>query len=157
MTEPKPIQWILTCTVGLPYSGKTTWALDQGQPIVCPDAVRISLHGTRYNHHAEPMVWTITDYMILALFNAGHDKVILDSTCNTAARREERLIMATNGGYLVNFEYFKTSANVCMDRARFAKDLDIIPIIVNMEAERDWNLEDQETTIGDDTPRKKSH
>ncbi len=30
----------LILTVGLPRSGKTTWALEQGWPIVNPDSIR---------------------------------------------------------------------------------------------------------------------
>ena len=35
-------------TVGLPRSGKTTWAREQGYPIVNPDSIRLSLHGKRF-------------------------------------------------------------------------------------------------------------
>ncbi len=34
--------------VGLPYSGKSTAARELGFPIVCPDAIRLALHGQRF-------------------------------------------------------------------------------------------------------------
>ena len=46
----------LILTVGLPRSGKTTWALAQGYPIVAPDAIRLAVTGQRYVE--------LTDYLI---------------------------------------------------------------------------------------------
>ncbi len=147
---------LLICTVGLPYAGKTTWALSQDCPIVSPDGLRVALHGARFIMPAEPMIWTMTDYMIIALFVAGHDKVILDSTCNTANRRQERILYGQTGGYQVKFEYFKTSAKVCADRARFAHDEDIIPTIIRMDEERDWDIE-KKAPGGEKTSEKDVH
>src|SRR5258706_417694 len=50
----------LIVMVGLPWSGKSTWAREQGNwPIVCPDEIRFALHGQRFIAEAEPWVWTI--------------------------------------------------------------------------------------------------
>jgi len=38
---------ILILTVGLPRSGKSTWAAKKGFPIVSPDAIRLAMHGMR--------------------------------------------------------------------------------------------------------------
>ena len=35
----------LIVMVGLPRSGKTTWARKQGYPIVNPDSIRLAFHG----------------------------------------------------------------------------------------------------------------
>ena len=78
----------LILTVGLPRSGKSTWALKQGHPIVNPDAVRVALHGREYVGYAETMVWAICHYMVRALFEAGHAKVILDACNNSRKRRD---------------------------------------------------------------------
>src|SRR5690606_41614342 len=84
-------EWTLIATVGLPYAGKTSWAMLQGHPIVCPDAIRLALHGERYLPAAERMVWVLAHYMVRALFEAGHHTVILDATNTTEERREEGL------------------------------------------------------------------
>ena len=70
----------LICMVGLPYSGKSTEAKTLGHPIVCPDAVRAAIHGERFITKMEELVWFIVKRMVLSLFLAGHDKVILDAT-----------------------------------------------------------------------------
>ncbi len=54
---------LLIATVGLPRSGKTTWALNYAQsslaPIVNPEAVRLAIHGQRYAAVAERYVWSV--------------------------------------------------------------------------------------------------
>lgn len=80
---------LLLLTVGLPQSGKSTWAKKQGVPIVNPDSIRLALHGQPFIGLAEPFVWAIAKVMVRALFLAGHDKVIVDATNTTAKRRDE--------------------------------------------------------------------
>ena len=79
----------LVLTVGLPRSGKTTWALQQDCPIVNPDSIRLAIHSQLFIPSAEPLVWVIAEYMVKALFLAGHDKVILDATNTTEKRRND--------------------------------------------------------------------
>lgn len=67
----------LLVTVGLPRSGKSTWAKQQGAPVVNPDAIRLALHGQAFLQEAEPLVWVMAKYMVEALFLAGHSTVIL--------------------------------------------------------------------------------
>src|SRR5579872_4606630 len=75
--------------VGLPRSGKSTKARQLGYPIVNPDSIRLVLHGTPFRKEAEPLVWSIAHTMVEALFNAGHDDVILDATNVSPYRRKE--------------------------------------------------------------------
>jgi predicted kinase len=70
----------LIMTVGLPRSGKSTWAIAQGHPVVCPDAIRLALHGQPFIATAEPVVWATAKLMVASLFEAGHGVVILDAT-----------------------------------------------------------------------------
>ena len=78
----------LIMMVGLPCSGKSTVALRFGHPIVCPDAIRLSLHGEKFIGKMEPYVWAIARTMVEALFKAGHRRVILDATNITRERRD---------------------------------------------------------------------
>ena len=116
----------LICTVGLPYSGKSSWARNTSWPIVCPDAIRLSIHGQRFLQEAEPMVWMMAKYMVASLFFAGHDHVILDSTCTTPWRRAEW----ESKHWDTYWKLFKASAEECCRRAELAGDQDIVPIIV---------------------------
>ena len=79
----------LILTVGLPRSGKSTWARQQGHPIVNPDSIRLALHGRPFIAEAESFVWAIAKTMVRALFSAGHNTVIVDATNTTRKRRDE--------------------------------------------------------------------
>lgn len=102
----------LIMMVGLPRSGKTTWALKQGHPIVNPDAIRLAIHGQAYIPSAERFVWATAHYMVKALFEAGHKTVILDACNNTVKRREEWQSTRWDRKYVV----IKTDPDICISR-----------------------------------------
>jgi predicted kinase len=79
---------ILIMTYGLPRSGKSTWARKQGVPVVEPDAIRLAKTGKRWHGPIEHEVWATARTMVRALFLAGHNVVILDSTCGTRKQRD---------------------------------------------------------------------
>lgn len=133
----------LYVTVGLPYSGKSTWAKDQGCPIVCPDAVRVAVHGERYLQRAEGLVWEITEHMVRALFLAGHGDVVLDAT-NISRRRRERWIQQD---WTTRFVEMDAGSRECLRRARDVGDEYIIPIIERM-AERFEPVLEEERAAG---------
>jgi len=122
---------VLMCTVGLPYSGKSTWAKTKGLPIVSPDAIRVAIHGQRFVPSAEPFVWATAQAMAKSLFLAGHDEIILDA-CNTTATRRA---MWLSPEWKTMFKVFGSSAEICMTYADDAKDEEIKPIIEKMMIE----------------------
>ncbi len=128
MSGPTPT---LICTVGLPRSGKSTWARKQGHPVVCPDAIRLALHGNRYFAGAERFVWALTHVMVRALFLAGHQIVILDSCAVSRKRRDEWLDPA----WRTQFVLISTPPVVCIRRADEAEDAAIVPVIKRMTEE----------------------
>lgn len=99
--------------VGLPRSGKSTLANEMskelGYPIVCPDDIRLALHGQAFVPEAEPMVWAIAKVMVASLFRR-HDDVILDSCMVTKARRDEWK------KYKRKFYVVDTDIGICLDR-----------------------------------------
>jgi predicted kinase len=136
----KAHKYILLCTVGLPRSGKTTWAQSQAHPIVNPDSIRLALHGNRFIARAEPFVWATAKAMVLALFLAGHKTVILDATNTTRKRRDEW----KSEEWGTFFKEIPTTKEECLARA--VNDVEIIPVINRMaeqyeplqEGERKW-------------------
>lgn len=143
--EPDFSKWertpLLIVTVGLPYSGKTTWALATGLPIVNPDALRVALYGQRFIGTTEPMIWTMAAYMVHSLFYVGHPIVILDATNIKHTKRRELWIEdARLTKYIVKFKVFPTTTDVCVSRAKAAGDEEILPIIMRMSAEMDLNI-----------------
>jgi len=117
----------LILTVGLPRSGKSTWAKKQNLPIVNPDSVRLALHGKAFIQDSEPMVWVITEYMVKSLFLAGHDKVILDATNTTFSRRSKW----ESKKWVLEYKEFKTDEDTCLKRA-VESNPDLIPVIKKM-------------------------
>jgi hypothetical protein len=119
-------RWLIL-TVGLPYSGKTTWALSTGFPIVCRDAIHMALHGERYLAPAEDMVSVLEFSMVQSLFLAGHKFVIVDSINLKEGYRER-----WNEPWFIwkpCVKVFAADERVCKERALANVDLDIIPII----------------------------
>ena len=110
---------LLVATVGLPRSGKTTWAQMQGR----------ELHGQRFSSEAEPFVWLIAKVMVRSLFRAGNPIVILDACNNTRKRRDEWK------EFRVVFKVIDTPAEACLERAMDEDDRHIIPVIGRMAAE----------------------
>lgn len=119
---------ILIAMVGLPRSGKTTWARRQSYPVVSPDSIRLAMHGQRFASRAEPLVWATAKVMVRALFLAGHRHVILDATNTTEARRKEWRC----DEWATFWKVIDTSADVCRSRAE--GDAEILPVIDRMAA-----------------------
>jgi predicted kinase len=120
----------LILTVGLPRSGKSTWAKQQGHPVVSPDAIRLALHGQAFVPSAEGFVWAIAHGMVAALFLAGHDVVILDA-CNTSKKRRDEW---KSKEWQRIFQVFDASMLECQHRAMIQDRTDLIAVINRMAA-----------------------
>lgn len=131
---------ILICTVGLPRSGKSTWAKSQAYPIVSPDAIRLALHGQAFIAQAEPIVWAHATLMVRAHFQAGHDRVILDATNTTRKRRDEW----RSNEWATFFRCFFESVDTCKERARADGREDLCPVIDRMAAQLEPRGDDEE-------------
>lgn len=126
----------LVVTVGLPRSGKSTWAKTTGCPIVNRDSIRLALHGEQYLQPAENMVSVIEECMVNALFLAGHETVIVDACHHTEKRRKRWEEFCEKGNILVlGFKFFATDKETCIERA--GDDNVIIPVIERMSEEMD--------------------
>ena len=125
----------LICTVGLPRSGKTTWARQQGYPIVSPDSIRVTLHGKRYDKDREEEVWILARQMIRALFRAGNDTVVLDA-CLTSKKRRDPWSSCPDGEHWdTRFKVINTPKEECLRRASLEQDEYIVPSIERMSAQ----------------------
>lgn len=103
----------LIVMVGLPRSGKSTWARNQRLfPIVNPDSIRIALHGQPFLPSMEPYVWAIAKTMVKSLFLAGHTIVILDA-CNVTKKRRQEWVSPEWKTY---YKGIPTPVNVCFQR-----------------------------------------
>lgn len=125
---------ILIVLVGLPRSGKSTWARQQGLPIVNPDSIRYAIHGRSFFDLAEPLVWAIAKVMVYALFLAGNSTVILDATNVTEKRRQEWI----SKNWRTEFKVFTTPKDECIKRAKEYGDNSLVEVIERMAAEWDF-------------------
>lgn len=128
---------LLILTIGLPRSGKSTWAKSQGHPIVNPDSIRLALHGKDFISSSEPFVWAIAYNMARSLFIAGHKTVIIDATNTTAKRRNEWRWRFTD--VRIECKIFNTPKEECIKRAKSCGREDLIAVIEQMN-ERWENL-----------------
>jgi predicted kinase len=107
---------LLSVMVGLPRSGKSTVAQElanQGAVIVCPDSIRLALHGQAFNAKAEPIVWATCQIMVRALFLTGHRWLVLDATNTTRQRRA----MWLKPEWETVYQEITTDVNQCIRRA----------------------------------------
>lgn len=124
----------LIVLVGLPRSGKSTWAKASGFPMVNPDSIRLAMHGQAFYPPAEPLVWGIAHMMVDSLFMAGHETVVIDATNTTKKRRDEWVLP----GVATELKIFETTPKVCIERARAGNRLDLIPVIERMA--KQWDM-----------------
>ena len=126
---------VLLMPVGLPGSGKSTWARKTGIPMVNPDSIRLALHGHVFYQPAEPMVWATAHLMVSAMFKAGHDRVILDATNLTERRRQEW----ASKDWVRAYVEFRVPEDVCVGRmVAERKQPDMVPIIRRMAKDITW-------------------
>lgn len=140
---------VLIATIGLPRSGKSTWAMEQNLPVVSPDAIRLALHGEQFISSAEPMVWAMSEYMVKALFLAGHDKVVLDSTSITESRRQPWKKLCNDMGVEYTYVIIPTKADICIKRALELENYELVSVIERMAKETDIEEIKEEVEDGD--------
>lgn len=128
--------------VGLPRSGKSTWARGTGLPIVSPDAIRLALHGVRYLETAERWVWAIAKTMARALLLAGHETIVVDNCCVTHRQRQE-WVEEFGAQHVIRFRHVDTPESECIVRARALHDDVIVPVIERMAREFEPLLPDE--------------
>ena len=128
----------LILTVGLPRSGKSTWANQQTAPKVCPDNIRLAIHGQAFVPSAEPFVWAVAYAMTEALFLSGHHIVIVDATNTTQKRIKEWAYKFPDVNILL--KPFHTLAAECIKRAVLDRRADLVPVITRMidNMDVDW-------------------
>lgn len=124
---------ILFVTVGLPRSGKSTWAKTMNLPVVNRDAIRLAIHGQAFLQEAESIVTAHEDVMARSLAIQGLSMVI-DATNLTIHFRNKWRLFAKQYNMQIKFVCFTTTKEECLNRAEKSNALYLYPIIEKMNA-----------------------
>jgi predicted kinase len=135
---------ILICTVGLPRSGKSTWAKTTGLPIVSPDGIRLALTGRRWWGPIEHEVWATIRTMLRSLFWSGNKAIILDAP-NFQRRARDAVCPSLDVLWTRHFILFDTPVDVCKERAM--KTYPVLCDIIDWFAENWEPIEKEEGQI----------
>ena len=100
------------------------FAIANPRAVVSQDAIRYTLHGEIYRKEAEPMVFTIADYMAKSLLITGHD-VLMDET-STSIDTVKRYIRLDREAKPIFLDY---DVEVCKNRAITNAQEYLIPVI----------------------------
>lgn len=108
----------LAIMCGLPRSGKTTRAKRlerEGWDRVCPDEIRLALHGQPFVKEAEPRVWADAWDRARRLLKDDH-KVLVDATNLTKKSRRSWRKLADEFGLILDIYLVETPLQVCLER-----------------------------------------
>jgi predicted kinase len=110
----------LIITVGFPLSGKSTLVKKciETMPkvaVVCPDTIRLAMHGNQFIGLAEPFVWATAQIMARTLLMEGYT-VIIDATNTTKERRKMWKYMAREINKKLIIYHIDTTAETCHER-----------------------------------------
>ena len=97
---------MLVVMVGVPGSGKSTWARANFRHIVSPDEIRLREFGVRFDPKIEAKVWRRA-YTRVAEHLARGDVVCFDATSATRRRRKRLVELAREAG--------RPAVAICMD------------------------------------------
>jgi len=119
--KPKknPIKQLkLIAMVGVPGSGKSTWAKNycKKHPSVirvATDEIRSDIFGHQYHEPAEIFVWAVAESMGRLLLSNGHS-ILVDATNITKTLQLKWIRMASNHGAEVSFVIIDTPLKTCL-------------------------------------------
>lgn len=103
---------------GLPGSGKSTWAGDQGLPVLSSDEMRRIITGDITNQSVNSLVFRMLRRCLEAMLAADVERVIVDSTALTRRERRTWIRWAELNGCGIEAVFFDTPREVCEKRNR---------------------------------------
>jgi len=122
--------------MGYPRSGKTTYAkkfLKKNPEYIylCPDDMRLVVHGQRFYAPAEDLVWATIKFMA-RYFLDQNKNILVDGTFLTFSLRLHWISLAREYNYDLEFIHIPTDPEICMKRAKKLGQKDLVPVIARM-------------------------
>jgi predicted kinase len=112
---------VLTMTVGLPASGKTTWArarqlADPELVLVSKDELRAMLHSSRWSPANERQVLALRDAVVTDALARGRSVIVHDTNLDPVHRDELGALAAVHGAPLVVRSFTDVGLDECIAR-----------------------------------------
>jgi predicted kinase len=104
--------------VGLPGSGKSTWAARQGTTALSSDAVRQQLADDATDQSIHPRVFSTLRYLLRQRLAIGRPVTYIDATHLTPAERKPYAQIAEWYGCDLEAVFFDIPLDVCIERNR---------------------------------------
>ncbi len=102
--------------VGLPGSGKSTWARAQGQTVLSSDEMRLLLAGDETDQTIHSRVFGAMRYLLRQRLQIGAGDTIIDATNLRRKDRKPWLKLGAGFGATVEAVYFDVPLGVCLER-----------------------------------------
>jgi len=113
---------VVTFLVGIPGSGKSTYAVGLGLPVVSSDSIREEVTGSRRDTSREEDVWRRFWQLVGENLRCGKD-VVLDSTNTNPSRREKDVARCYElGASQVVVYWLDVPLNTCLRRNALRDD-----------------------------------
>jgi predicted kinase len=104
--------------VGLPGSGKSTYARDAGLPVLSSDSIRLLLADDETNQMIHSRVFATLRYLLVQRLEIGRPVTCVDATHLTVAERKPYLEIAHEHNCSIEAVFFQVPVDVCLARNR---------------------------------------
>jgi predicted kinase len=104
--------------VGLPGSGKSTYAKDAGLPVLSSDAIRLLLADDETNQSIHGRVFATLRYLLVQRIEIGRPITCVDATHLTRAERHPYVEIAEEHKCSIEAVFINTPLTVCLERNR---------------------------------------
>lgn len=119
--------------VGLPGSGKSTWAREQGLPILSSDDVRVLLTGDEDNQNVHKQVFAALRFLLRQRLAIGMPVTAIDATNLMPKFRRDWIAIARKFGAQAEAVFFDVPVEICHQRNR-DRDRVVDPAVIDRMA-----------------------
>lgn len=102
--------------IGIPGSGKSTWAAAQGATVISSDALRLLLSGNEENQAIHGKVFATMRYLLRTRLEIGASPTIIDATNLRRRDRKKWLQLAKKHDAIIEAMHFDVALETALER-----------------------------------------